>query len=266
MPIEAALPVVGVVLLGYACASFPSSLANGGAARAAISAGALFTYVAVFITIRRSRSEAVQQAIRFGRPVGLGLAAAAVLGHSVEVFGALAPPLPALLGVGTWALMFLLLGAAAAEAARHGRSILVGMASSVWAAMISASATVLYALSLGLMFMSRMQHVLNGPPSLVVRNMLDGAMSHLLLAPVVAIGAGAATGLAYFIVRSVRRRTAVMLTAGAALVCGGGITALRVASTLPRSDRPPYVMLGLLALAIGLTSLAALFAAVRRQS
>ena len=122
MPLEAALPVVGVVLLAYACASFPSSLANGGVTRAAVSVGALIAYSMTFVAFRRSRSAAVQQAIGIGRRFGTVLAAAGVLGHSLEVFAVLRPPIPALLGVGTWGLMFLLLGAAAAETVRRSRA------------------------------------------------------------------------------------------------------------------------------------------------
>jgi len=266
MPVEAVLPLAAILLLGYATWSFPSSLANGGALRAAVSAGALLAYCIAFVRFRRSRSLSVQPAIEIGRRAGAALGAAAVAGHALEVFAGLRPPVPAILGVAVWGLMFLLLGAAAAETCRRERSIVMGIVSSIWGALTSASLTVAFALSVGLVFMSRMEKLLRVAPAGVVRNMLDGAMSHLLLAPVVAVAAAVASGMAYSVVKSVSSRTAVGLSIAAILMSVGGLVSLRFASTLQRSARPPYVMLGVIALGIGLTSAAALHAASRRSS
>ncbi len=234
--------------------------------RAVVSACALSTYAAVSVWMRRSGSPAVQRALNGGRGAGLALAAAAVIGHTLEIFAALPPPWPAVLGVGMWGLMFLLLGAAAAATSARESSIALGVASSIRAVFISASTTVSFALAIGLLFMSTMERVFHASASDVVRNMLDGAMSHLLLAPVVAVAAGAASGIVYLLVKSVSAGTAAALTVLAACVSLGGTGSLRFASTLQRSARPPYVMAGLLSLGIGLTSAAALFAVLRRRS
>jgi len=265
MPVEAVLAVVGILLLGYSTWFFPSSLASGGALRAAVSATALLTYCVAFLGLSRSRSLSVQPAIEIGRSAGIALGSAAVAGHTLEVFAGLRPPVPAILGVAMWGLMFLLLGAAAADTCRRERSIITGVVSSMWGALTSASITVVFALSVGLLFMSRMEKLLRVTPASVVRNMLDGATSHLMLAPVVAVAAAIASGVAYSVVKSVSSRTAAGLSVAAVLVSVGGLNALRFASTLQRSARPPYVMLGVIALGIGLTSAAALFTASRRQ-
>src|SRR5215471_20775970 len=130
MPVEAVLAVVGILLLGYSTWSFPSSLADGGALRAAVSASALLTYCIAFVRFRRSPSLSVQPAIEIGRRAGIALGSAAVAGHALEVFAALRPPVPAILGVAMWGLMFLLLGAAAADTCRRERSIVMGVVSS----------------------------------------------------------------------------------------------------------------------------------------
>jgi hypothetical protein len=265
MPAEAVFAVVGILLLGYSAWSFPSSLATGGAFRVVVSGAALLTYGAAFLGVRQSRSAPVQRAIGVGRQAGIALASAAVVSHAIEVFAAPRPPVPAILGVAMWGLMFLVLGAAAAETCRRERSIVLGILSSTWGVLLSASITVVFALSVGLLFMSRMERLLGVAPAGVVRNMLDGAMSHLLLAPAVAVAAAVASGVAYSVVKSVRSRTAVALAVVAGLVCVGGLSALRLASTLERPARPPYVMLGVVSLGMGLTSAAALFAAIRKQ-
>ena len=262
----ASVPVVlSIVLLGYFAWEFPASLANGGAFRAAVSLCALSVYAGLSLWLRRQRTPQVTLAMRTGHQIGSILASAAVLFHSVEVFAALRPPMPAILGVSLWGLMFLLLGIAAAETARRGGSFLLSIASSLSSVLISAPVTVAYALSVGLLFMPRMVLNLGGGPAGVVHNMLEGAATHLLLAPVVAVAAGATSSLFYSAVKSLRSRTTVALVAVATLVCISGLSALRVASTLERSARPPYVMLGVLSLGVSLTALAALVAALRRQ-
>jgi hypothetical protein len=123
------------------------------------------------------------------------LGAAAISGHTLEVFATLHPPIPAVLGVGMWGLMFLVLGGTSAETYRREESIALGILSSVWGALISAVTTVVFAFLVGWLFMARMQHMLAGAFALsgmtdgrafVIRNMLDGASSHLLIAPAVA--------------------------------------------------------------------------------
>ena len=59
------------------------------------------------------------------------------------------------------------------------------------------------------------------------------------------------------------RRTAVALAMCALLVLVGGVSALRFASSLERSARPPFVMLGLLLLGASLTSAGPVFVAIR---
>jgi len=264
--------LAGIALLGYAALRFPAALAAGGLTRALASGGALLACAVASEWARRSPSDAVQSALRSGARVGVVLGAAAVIGHTLEVFAALQSPIPAILGVGMWALMFLLFGVASAETYRREGSIAPGIMSSMWAAMISSVTTVVFAFFVGLLFMSRMQRVLSGAfavsgmtdaRAFVIRNMLDGASSHLLIAPAVAALAGAASGVASSILKPVRRRTAVALAMCALVVLVGGVGALRFASSLERSARPPFVMLGLLLLGAALTSAGPVFAVIR---
>jgi hypothetical protein len=264
--------LVGIALLGYATLRFPASLQTGGLTKAVVSCGALLAYAVAALWAKRSSSDRVQRALGVGARVGVLLGTGALIGHALEVFADLRAPIPAILGVSMWGLMFLLLGLASAETYRREESMGLGIMSSVWGALISAVTTVVFAFFVGLVFMSRMQRVLAGAfvvggmtdaHGFVIRNMLDGSSSHLLIAPAVAVLAGAASGLACSLLKSVRRRTAAALAICALLVLIGGVAALRFASSLERSARPPFVMLGLLSLGVALTSAGPVFAVIR---
>ena len=267
-----AAALAGIALLAYATIRFPASLAMGGLTRALVSGGALLVYVIAAQWIKRLSSDHAQSALRCGAGFGVVLGGVAIVGHTLEVFAALQPPMPAILGVGTWGVMFLLLGLASAEVYRRRESLALGIASSIWGAIISASATVVFAFVVGLLFMPRMQRVLTGafavsgmiaPRSFVIRNMLEGASTHLLVAPLVAVLAGLSSGAVSSMLKSIRRPTAVALAICSTLILIGGVTALRFASSLERSARPPFVTLGLVSLGLSLTSAGPVFAAIR---
>jgi hypothetical protein len=264
--------LAGLVLLGYETLRFPDSLGRGGFTQAVVTGAALLAYLLTSRYATRLSSAAGRGALRSGAGAGLVLGTAGVLGHTLEVFATLHPPIPALLGVGMWGLMFLVLGGISAETYRREESIALGILSSVWGALISAVTAVVFAFLVGLLFMARMQQVLAGAFALsgmtegrafVIRNMLDGASSHLLIAPAVAVLAGSASVTTSYFLKSVRRRTAAALAACALTALVGGVTSLRFASSLERSARPPFVLLGLLGLGVGLTSAGPLLAAIR---
>lgn len=132
---------------------------------------------------------------------------------------------------------------------------------SVWSALVSAVATVLYGCVIGLMFMTRMKMILSGglagggiDAEAVIRNIFDGAFSHLALSPFVAVVAGAAGVVVCSILRLLARRTVVVLAFLDVLMLASGLFAIRFASTLERTARPPFIMFGLAALCLSLVS------------
>ena len=115
----------------------------------------------------------------------------------------------------------------------------------------------LFASFIGLVFMPRMQWVLGGDVATsgmidsrayVVRNLSDSAATHLLLAPSLAAIVGAASALVLLILRPLARRTVVVLGSFGVLLLFSGVAAIRFASALDRSARPPFIMFGLGAL------------------
>ena len=193
--------LAGLALLGYETLRFPASLGRGGFTRAVVTSAALLAYL---VTSRYATrvSSAAAGARSEAEPALVWCSGRRPFLATLEVFATLHPPVPAVLGVGMWGLMFLVLGATSAETYRREESIALGILSSVWGALISAVTTVVFAFLVGLLFMARMQQVLAGAFTLsgmtdgrafVIRNMLDGASSHLLIAPAVAVLAGSAS-------------------------------------------------------------------------
>jgi hypothetical protein len=240
---------------------FPASLSHGGWFSAVATCAALFTYAAASGWVRRTTWVEVSSALTYGAKIGVLIAIFAVINHTAEVFLNFPPPIPAILGVTMWGLMFFAFGAASSVTYQNTASMVPSVIASLWSALVSAVATVLYGYVIGLMFMSRMEVVLSGglaaagtDAEAVIRNIFDGAFAHLVLAPVVAVGAGAAAVVACSTLRLFARRTVVILAYVDVLILMTGLFAIRVASSLARAARPPFITFGLAALCLSLVS------------
>jgi hypothetical protein len=208
-----------------------------------------------------------------GTRVGVLFAAVAIVGHVFEDFGGLRPPAPAILGVSSWGLMFLCLGVASSVTYAKFNSLGLGVVASVWSALVSTVATVVFALSIGLTFMPHMQLVLTVPfaasgmtdaRAFVIRNMSESAAVHLLAAPAVAVVVGGVGGLASATFRAFSRRVQMALGALGLLLFVAAVASIRFASSLDRPARPPFIMFGLVSLGVVLASAYPLMAAIRQ--
>lgn len=265
--------VLTLALLVFGAWSFPES-ARGALLASVGTCMALFAYGAASEWACRTSSDAARIALASGAKVGVLIGTLAVINHSVEAFSGLRAPLPAILGVSMWGLMFFSFGGVSSATYQKLGSFGLGIVASVWSALVSAVATVLFASSVGLIFMPRMQLVLAGgflesgmvdSRAFVVRNLFDGAFTHLLLAPCLAAIVGAASGTALSMLRSLRRRTVAVLGLLGVLLLVSGVTAIRFASSLERSARPPFIMFGLLALCVSLASAYPVATTIRRR-
>jgi hypothetical protein len=250
-----------IALLIWSAFRFPESLSHRGWVSAVVACATLFTYAAGSEWMRRTASVEIAGALTFGAKIGVLIGIFAVINHTAEVFLNFPAPIPAILGVTMWGLMFFAFGAASSATYQKTYSIVPSIIASVWSALISAVATVLYGCVIGLMFMSRMEVVLSGglvaggiDAEAVIRNIFDGAFAHLILAPVVAVVAGAAGVVACSILRLLARRTIVILAYVDVLILMTGLFAIRFASSLARTARPPFITFGLAALCLSLVS------------
>src|SRR5712691_10980969 len=191
-----AIAIGGLALVLYGAIRFPASVSAAWVPFVMSTVG-LLGYLIVGAFARRA-SIPIQSVLRLGGVVGLALAAAGVLNHTLEIAVQLPSALGAVLGPGMWGLMFL------------GFSI-------AWCGLVYAGVLVVFALAVGFAFMPHMEHILAGlyaasgmsdPQAFVTRHLVTNASSHIFVAPVIALVIGALGGLGYLLLRSVRRRTA----------------------------------------------------------
>ena len=264
---------ITLALLGWSVSRFPASLARGGVVSLLGSAIALLGYAVVSAWALRA-SDRIQISLITGAKAGALIGAFAVINHSIEVFSGLRAPIPAILGVTMWGLMFFGFGVASSATYHEVKSIGPAIFSSVWSALISSVATVLFALCVGLVFMTRMQTVLSAAhvqsglsdaQAFVVRNMLDGSAAHLLLAPLVAAVVGAASAFVCSMIIALAQRALRALALVDLCLLAAGVCSIRFASSLARSNRPPFIMAGLLCLCLSLATAYPIALAIRRQ-
>jgi len=173
-----------------------------------------------------------------------------------------------------WGLMFLVFAIACTSTLEKSDSIGLGLLSSAWCGVVYSAVLVAFALVIGLAFMPHMERILAGPfatsgmsdpDAFVARRLATNASSHLFIAPLIALVVGAAGALAHSLLRSVRPRTAIILNLANVMLFSAGVAAIRIATTLTRAQRPPFIQFGLGALLIALASAHPLLAAARRR-
>jgi hypothetical protein len=267
-----------VVILGlilYGVARYPASLVQGGLLSALVTGGALLAYLGILLWAARQSSAELQAALRQGALVGLLLGAAAAVNLALELFGNLNSAWAAIAGVSQWGAMFLAFGVAGSATYLKLRSLALAVLAAVWAALVSTTITLLCGYGIALLAMPHMQRVLQGdfqqsgltdPQAFVIQNTLTSGVTHVLLAPCIALGFGLAGAFAAALFGSVRRGPALALAVFELLLAVSGVAALRYASALDRAARPPFIMFGLLALGAVMACLHPILSALRRPS
>jgi hypothetical protein len=261
-----ALMLCGVLL-------YPSSVSQGGTACLLASTSALLAYGTAALLSRRSSSTALKAGLGQGARIGLALAVAEGISISLEDFTAFEAPVRAGLGVAMWGLMFLAFGSAGSAVYYKTGSLPLAVIGSVWSAMVSVVAALLVGFVIGLAFMPRMRQILSeefvrsgmtDARGFVIQNNLKAASMHLLLAPPIAGFLGFAGGLACSILGSIRRSFAMAWGFCGILMVVGALFAIRFAAGLDRSNRPPFIMGGLLVLGAAMACAHPLFTAIWR--
>jgi hypothetical protein len=267
---------IGVLfaLLAYAVVRYGASLSQGGQYSLLVIAGALLAYAAAALWARGRTSHSLQGALEQGARIGLLLGAFAVLNHTIEIFAALSSLLGAILGVSMWALLFLAFAGVASATYQRSGSLGVAISASIWCALISTIMTLLADYTIALLFMPHMQQILRdayaqsamtNPQAFVIHNTLSSGASHAVLTPIIGLVFGCAGGIAGMLLGSIQRPVAIALGVGALLLLTVGLGAIGLASSLNRSERPPFIMFGLLALGVTMACVHPILTAIRRQ-
>ena len=155
-----------------------------------------------------------------GGALGFSVAALGVLNHTLEVAVQLPPSVGAILGPGRWVLMFLVFALACSMTFMKSESVRLGLLSSAWCGLVYAGVLVAFALALGFGFRPHMERILGGlyaasgmtdPAAFVTPHLVTNASSHLFSAPLIALAVGAVSASACLLLRSIQRRTALVL-------------------------------------------------------
>jgi len=265
---------LALALVVYGALRFPASVANGGVTSFLIAVGGLAAYGTAALWAR-ALSPDTQMALRVGGVTGVVLGAVAVINHAIELWTSLSPAVGAVLGAGMWGLMFLGFGIACSVTLSQERPFVVGLLSSASCAMVMAIVLIVFALSVGFAFMPHMQSVLSAPyaasgmtqPSaFVARHLISTASSHLFIAPAIAVFVGILSAAAFYLLAPLKRGFAIAVACIALLLLIGGAAAIKHASSLARSRRPPFIDFGLGSLAVALVSAHPLILALQGQS
>jgi hypothetical protein len=268
-----ALGVVFVLaLIGYSVLSYPASVGQGGLSSLIASVGLLLAYGMAALWVRTRSTISAQTALVFGSTLGLVLGAVEAVNIALESFANLSGPLSAITGVGAMGLMVMLFGAAGSGAFRRTDSLRLAVLASVWCALVGTVITCLFGFATNLAFMPHQQRILSDaylrsgmqdPRAFVIRNTLDSASSHLLMAPLLAVFFGFISGLTSGFLQSIPRRVVLALALVGIVQWIVSAAAIRFALTLERSQRPPFIMVGMLAGGLALASVHPFCCAVR---
>ena len=170
-------------------------------------------------------------------------------------------------------LMIVLFGAAASVAFRLTGSLPLAALAAVWCAIVGTVITCAFGFATDLAFLPRLVHNLSpafarsgldDPRAFVVRNTIESASAHLLMAPIVAAVVGLLAGTATAGLRSARREVAIALAGLVVVQLGLSVAAIRHGLTLERPRRPPYIMTGMLLGALTLVAAYPVLAAACR--
>ena len=103
------------------------------------------------------------------------------------------------------------------------------------------------------------------PQAFVIKNTFDSGAEHALIAPLVGAIFGLAGGWAAWLLGSLRRKIALFLAIGELILASLALLSIQFASSLARSERPPYILFGLLALGMTLACAHPIFSALQKR-
>lgn len=180
--------------------------------------------------------------ISVGFRFGLLLGAAHVINHSLEVFAGLSGSLSAARGVAMWGVIFVVCSAASSWLVARTGSVPLGAVASAGAGLCGALILVAYAIGVG---------AATGDPLAVKTIATTGGM-HVGGSMIVGAMVGLVSGGVTLALARASRTTAWGVVVGHLILLVAGLMAIAHATGLERSARPPFIMLGLPAVALAL--------------
>ena len=234
-----------------AIAPHPASLTDDGLGNLLVSVGSVIgSSVVAILSISRG-TVASQTAMRAGAFAGLllGIFECANIGFEYSSLGS--QRLRAVVGGGSLAMIALTHAIAGSIGYERTARLRMAVWSALWCALITATLLCTFGFSYDLAFMAHriaithadfMRSGMQDPAAFVVRNTLASAALHLLSMPALAILFGGLGGLVSASLRSRPRSVAAIAGLGGVVQFGVSVAVMRYALSLPRSERPPYIL------------------------
>jgi len=196
-----------------------------------------------------------------GLRIGLVLGAVLATGHAVESFAPVEPrAVEFARGAGSVLLTLALLAWAGSAAWERTRSVKWAVVAGLWSGLVATLVVLDFAWSLNILFQSHMASLLKEPfaasgmadvRAFLVRNSIEATSEILLRMPVAAVVLSLLGGLAKAWMAGRSRQTAIATAWLVPVIFLAGAAALWYANSLERAARPPFILAGILAAAIG---------------
>lgn len=245
----AGIVVGGVLVVAaavvYGLGSEPGAIRRLGVPRLGLLCVVLFAYLGAGVWAWKRRGAETEASLRTGAVMGILFGAVGAASLTLESLLPLRPPFAAIVPATEMGAMVVLFGATTTTALRRSCPVALALLAAVWSAVVGTSLICACGFLLQLAVLRP-----SGLGSL--GNTVDSAIQHLVIAPVVAVMAGAVAIAATLLHRSSRPRARLALALLDVVQGTVGIGLLVFAASLARAERPPFVMAGMLLTAAAL--------------
>jgi len=252
--------MAALLLMGIEVARHPGSIAGYGRRLLITDTAILLLNGIAGIWAWRQQHARFNLALSSGIWIALTAGAVLAANHIIEVF---VPNRPFAVVIAPLLLMFTLLGTAGSIAWARTRSVLLAVISGVWCAMIAVIVLLCIVFFFNMAFERRailglhdafIISATGDPGTFVVVNSLDAASEFLLRLPILGLFLSLTGALVIAWISRRTYTTVVLVRLALPVMCVTGVGMLWYADLLERAARPPFVMFGVLLVAIALCS------------
>lgn len=251
-----------VVLIGVGVHQHPASVFPGSISAIAITFAAIAISCVATVRTLYARTPSLQVALLIGAAAGAlhGLIEMANIAVEYSAYGSKAVHTVAVLL--SMALMIILFSCAGSLTYERTSSLSLATVSGMWCAVVGTILTCLFGFALNFVQMAHMVEIMHagflqsGPAdaqAYVVRNTIESASTHFVLAPILGAVSGCIGGFISSQLRGRRRSMAVVLGVMGFVLLVSSISLIRFGGTLSRADRAPYMSCGMMGSALALT-------------
>jgi hypothetical protein len=193
--------IVVAMLIGYGMLRYPLIVSEEGVLSLLTPAFMLLLYGVAAIWVTRQPNEASSSVLKSGTVFGLVVGITFIVAIAVENFAGMSGQVSTISTLGFMLLIFLIFAFAGWYGTKQSSQLSLGILASVWSAMIGVVIALLFGFTVNFLFTQRLEQNLQASAeylrsgsydleTFTFWNTLDSASSHLLEAPMIALGVG----------------------------------------------------------------------------